>query len=119
MSRWTHGLVTNSRRKMAALHERPSARAGVDDVAVPAVHVGAVLVDERQLPVALAGARAAAMTSSYKRLRRPERTGDQVAQRPPDGARERRDVDEVRGARAAPRRSWRRRGSAGLRRPCW
>ena len=42
-------------QEQPALDERALGRAGVLEVAVPAVHVGDVVVDERQLPVALAG----------------------------------------------------------------
>ena len=55
MSRWTHGSVRELAQEDAALDERPLGRARVLDVAVPALHLGAVLVDERDLPVALAG----------------------------------------------------------------
>ena len=55
MSRWTHGIVANSRRNSPLLTSDPSAEPGVLEVAVPAVHLGHVLVDERELPVALAG----------------------------------------------------------------
>ena len=96
MSRWTHGTVTNSRRNSPLLTSEPSARAGVLEVAVPALHLGHVVVDERELPVALAGPLAGGeRPRRTKSCGRPERAGHEVAERARDGAGQRRDVDDV------------------------
>ncbi len=81
--------------EQAALDQRTLGRPGVLEIAVPAVHLGHVVVDERQLPVALAGPVAGRHDLVVERLRRPERPGHEVAERPRHGAGQRRHVDEV------------------------
>ena len=80
-----------------ALDQRPLGRARVLEVAVPALHLGDVIVDERKLPVAFAGTIAGRHDLVVEVLRRPERPGHEVAKRARDGPRQRGDIDQVRG----------------------
>ena len=99
MSRWTHGPVTNSRRKSAALDQRALRRAGVAEVAVPALHLGCVVVDQRELPVPLAGPLAGGghrrRTTACGVPKAPVTWSPRAR---PTAPGQRRHVDEVRGA---------------------
>ena len=89
--------------EQAALHEPAlGGRGGVEEVRVPALHVGHVVVDERDLPEPLAGPTRRRQDIVDPVLRRPEDPGHEVAEGPRDGAGERGDVDEM--GRAEPLR---------------
>ncbi len=81
--------------EQAALDQRALCRARVLEVAVPRLHVGHVLLDERQLPVALTGPDTRGGDLVIPGLRRPEGTRDQVAKCPRDRAGQRGDVHQM------------------------
>ena len=98
MSRWTHGMVTNSRRNRPLLTSEPSAEPEFWRSPYQRSISGHVVVDERELPVALAGPVAGRHDLVVEVLRAPERAGHEVAERARDGAGQRRDVHDVGGA---------------------
>ena len=98
MSRWTHGFVTNSRRKRPLFTRLPSDPPVFMRSAYQLSRSATVVVDERDLPVPLAGSGAAAATIVPPRLGRAEAAGDQLAVRARHGAGEGRHVHEVRRA---------------------
>ena len=119
MSRCAHGRPpVNSLRNIAAVIE-PAGRPPVfDHVGDVALQLLRVVVEERHRPDAVAGAVGHAPHLLDPRVRRAEDAARHLSQRDDDGAGERRDVDQVRRARACARTTGRRRESGGPRRRC-